>query len=235
MLGFSFVAKCATPVATVIAVFLLGFLFVGCSGTGSAYANVYLVTLLFNQSLADSVSSNSLLPGLSLAAGYMAMCASASESTVCSMASNTSALESSSTIDVGDSLISLVALAQALRHVCRPHLLETSLGLCLGLLVMIAWLSVPLLPGKLTVRRCACAVAAATVLVWGLGAMLQHQAVAGAREFSQAALLGIVEVARGTRAEAMSWTAFAFVVVAFMGFAVECAADMRQARPTKVC
>lgn len=230
MLGFSLVAKCVTPVAIVIAVFLLGFLFAGCSGSSLTYADVYLVTLLFNDTLAASVSSNSLLTDFSLAAGYMAMCATASGSSVCSMASNTSALEAYSTIIVGDSLISLVALAQALSRICHPRLLECSLAMCLALLVMVAWLSVPLVPGKITVRRGACVVAAATALVWGLGAMLQHQAVAGARQFSEVALLGIVEVQRGARAEAMSWAAFAFILAASIGFAVECFAEMPRAK-----
>lgn len=232
MLGLSLLAKSATPVATVIAVFLLGFLFVGCSGSGSAYSKVYLVTLRFNNTVAEAVSSNSLASNLSLAAGYMAMCATISDSTVCSMASNTSALDPYATIDVADSPVSLVALAQALRRVCHPRLLETSLAMCLALLVMMAWLSVPFLPGKFAVRRAACAVAAVTVLVWGLGAMLQHQAVAGARAFSEMALLGLVEVTRGARAEAMSWAAFAFVVVACLGFGMECVTDMRRLQAT---
>lgn len=72
-------------------------------------------------------------------------------------------------------------------------------------------------------------VAATAVLVWGLGAMFQHQAVAGALEFSQVALLGIVEVKRGTRAEAMSWAAFVFIAVACISLGVECFVDMPRA------
>ena len=222
MFGIGFFIKSAAPVSVFIAIFLLGFLLVGCTSADAAYSKVHLVRLEFNETIANSVSSNSLITELSLAAGYLGMCVLADGSKMCSTAKNALDLAPYATISVGESSLSLVEVSKALRNVCHPRLLATSLALCLVLLLVMSWLALPLVPGKVVVRRVGCGLAALALMIWGLGAMLQHQAVAGAKSFSEAALLGLVIVAKGGRAEAMTWTAFAFLLASCLALGAEC-------------
>lgn len=54
------------------------------------------------------------------------------------------------------------------------------------------------------------------LLLWGLGSMLQHQAVVTSVEMMQQSSFQLLIGTRGGRAEAMTWTAFSFILVMFL-------------------
>lgn len=202
--------------------FLLGFLLLGAASTDSAYSLVYLIKLSYT----SGAATNGTLADLVIKANYLAMCATASSETVCTTNTNITGLGG-----LGDS--SLVTILTMLAKVCRPYLVETTIVLVVVLLACELYTAIPFVPGKLLARRLCAGFGAVSCLVWGLGAMLQHQGVAGAQAFVQAANNTIL-VLKGTRAEAMLWTAFAMLVVTFLALLVRVILDNRIVKePTK--
>lgn len=216
MFGLFAIYRHFTLVCFVISLFLLGFLLLGCGTSASAHSSVYLVLMKFNLSstVADADSS------IQLRANYFALCVTANGSTLCLPASNSTALVEATTVGTDGEDLSLGTLAKQLQEVCLPHLLVVSVVLVLLLVVVAAWQTTPCLPGKRRLGQVGAGLGAGTGLIWGLGAMLQHQAVASAVAFVETSSFGLVEVSRGGRAEAMLWTAFAFVITGFLGLLV---------------
>ncbi|WPK23813.1 hypothetical protein PUMCH_001059 [Australozyma saopauloensis] len=203
--------------ALVISVFLLGFLLIGGASINSAYSSVYLLKASFNQTSPLLVqAANSSVTGITIKANYMALCVSSTNQLMCSPSKNLTALQEATTISNGPVNFSLVTVAEALTQVCKPYLLVTSIVLLLLLLVFVIWIGLPFVPGKAMASRIALGFTGLTVVVWGLGAMLQQQGVEGAREFILVASMEMVIVLRGGRAHAMAWTAFSFVLAAFL-------------------
>lgn len=223
MLSVSSIFKCFPFVALVVAVFLLGFLLIGGASTDSAYLSVFLIKASFNQTLAAFASpTNVTIPAITIKANYMALCVSTNDQLICSATKNLTSLQQATTVSNGPVSVSLLDVAQAMLEVCKPYLLVASIALVLLLLVLIIWTALPFVPGKLAVSKAALGVEALTVLVWGLGAMLQQQGVEGARGFINVASLGLVVVLRGGRAHAMAWSAFLFIFASMvcLGFSV---------------
>lgn len=196
-----------------ISFFLLGFLLIGCASTNSSYSSVYLVKVAFNETL-DAYTGNGTTG--SLRVNYMALCSTTTGAMECSTLRNYTALSAGSMVDTPAGSLSLADLASQLNDVCTPYILVTALVLVFMILLCELWLAIPLVPWKVPVRRFAAVIALLCALLWGLGAMLQHQAIRCAQVFISAATLSAVLVSRGSRAEAMSWTSFAFLVLVFI-------------------
>lgn len=220
MLALLFAIKYWNLVSVTIAAFLLSFLLVGCFSSELTYSLVYLLRLLFNDS-ADLVSLNLSLPDITLRAGYMAMCVSVDSAMECVAAHNLSVLYASSSIKLEEGTMSLTDVSRGLSETCNPRLLVCCIILSLLLIVLILWLAIPLVPGKMFIRRVTLALGVLTVLLWGLGAMLQHQTVLTAVKLVEMSSLGLIKLNRGGRAEAMTWTAFLFLFVATIGVGFE--------------
>lgn len=215
MLGISSLFRIFPFVALVISVFLLGFLLIGGASTDTAYSSVFLVKAAYNETLPLLQSANFSVPALTIKANYLALCVSMADQITCSLSRNVSSLISATTVSSGPVTFSLVAIAQAMLEVCKPHLLVASIVLILLLLVFVIYTGFPFVPAKLIASKIASILTGLIVLVWGLGCMLQLQGVDGAREFIGVASMGMVVVRPGGRANAMAWTAFAFVLTAF--------------------
>lgn len=218
MFGLSSLFKCFPFTALVISAFLLGFLLIGGSSTDPAYSSVFLIKASFNQTspMFPLSASNTTVGDLIIRANYMALCMSTDTVSVCSPSKNLTTLESTTTIINGPINFSLVTVAETMTKVCRPYLLVTSIVLMMLLLLLVIWTGLPFVPGKLMATKIALGLTGLTVIVWGLGAMLQQQGVEGAKEFINVASMGMVVVRKGARAHAMAWTSFAFVLAAFM-------------------
>lgn len=206
-----------TLVCFVISLFLLGFLLIGCAGSSSAYSSVYLVRMSFNAS--SALLANALAPDIVLRANYVALCVTAAGAMLCA-GTPSAALQSALAANILGETLSLATLAADLQRVCRPYVLVATIVLLFAVVLLTAWLNVPCVPGQFWAGRAAGGATACAGLLWGIGAMLQHQAVASAQRFAEAASVGAVEVTRGARAEAMAWTAFAFIQLGFLGVMV---------------
>lgn len=223
MLTLSSLFKCFPFVALVVAVFLLGFLLIGGASTDTAYSSVFLIKAAFNQTLPVLAETlNYSAPAITIKANYMALCVCTSNQLICSATKNLTALQQATTITNGAVSISLVDVATAMLEVCKPYLLVTSIVMVLLLLLFVIWTGLPFVPGKLVASKVALCLEGLTVLLWGLGAMLQAQGVESASEFISVASLGLVVVLRGGRAHAMAWSAFLFIFASFicLGFGV---------------
>lgn len=226
MFGLLFVTKYLNLVSVVIAAFLLSFLLVGCYSPDLTYSLVYLLKLLFSETAA-LVSQNLSLPDITLRAGYLAMCVSIDSAIDCVAVHNLSLLYSSSSIVLEEGTISLADVSSALSDVCNPRLLICCIIMSLALIVLILWLAIPLVPAKMFIRRVTLGLGVLTVLLWGLGAMLQHQTVLTTVKLVEISSMGLITSSRGGRAEAMTWTAFLFLAVATIGLVLGCWQESR--------
>lgn len=229
MFGLSLVTKYLHLVSAIIAAFLLVFLLFGCVSLDLTYSLVYLLSMSFND---DSLSNSSSLsiPDITMKSSYLAMCVTLDSLTECVSAHNLTALYESSTVTLSEGSISLSDIASSLSGVCNPRLLVCCIILSLILILLLTWLLIPLVPWKVAVRRLAFFFGLLSVLLWGLGAMLQHQTVLTAIAVVKVSALGLVSIKRGGRAEAMTWAAFLFLAVATIGLAFGCWRDIRASR-----
>lgn len=221
MLGILIIIKYLNLVSATIAAFLLSFLLFGCVSSEAAYSLVYLLKMQFDQEKSD-ISFNNLASDIVLKAGYLAMCVSINSTTACAAAHNLSALYELSSLQLLEGTVSLADISIRISEVCNPRLLVSCILLSLTLIVFILWLAIPLVPGKIIMRRVTFGLGCVTVLLWGLGSMLQHQTILTAVALVDVSSLGLVTLSRGGRAEAMTWTAFLFLMTATIGLAFGC-------------
>lgn len=215
-------------VSIIIVVFLLGFLLVSCTAEPKAYSDVYLTEFNFNKSsplynnvkLSFSSSNSSGMADMSLRVGYLGICISMKDVNSCSTYNNltwlsefsgTSIVPTSSKTSGGT--LDLAALARDFREVCYSNVVIAATVMSLILLVLIFWLIIPCAPGKLLGLKIVTFLSAIDALLWGLGAMLQHVATHAANKLVPSASMQIISAKIGTRAEAMSWTAFTFILL----------------------
>lgn len=229
MLGISLVVRYFSIVTVLIPTFLLGFLLLGCASSESAYLLVYLLQLQF-----DNPSNASHLSVAALRANYMASCAILDESMLCLSSTNNTILDLVAFVDAEDSTLKLSLLAEAVHNVCHPRLLTATIVMCLVLLVLVLYTSLPLVPGKVAIRRASLVVAFLTLLLWALGAMLQHQTVVAAQNFIETTSFEYVTVKKGGRADAMTWTALSFMLLSMLCITFGAWRDVRQRLSEKV-
>ena len=83
------------------------------------------------------------------------------------------------------------------------------------------WFDYPLLlchtycPRKINNEKIKCRIIIYITITLGIGSMLQHQAVVTSVEMMQQSSFQLLIGTRGGRAEAMTWTAFSFILVMF--------------------
>lgn len=214
MFLISLITKAFTFVSLIITLFLLGFLLIGNVSSAGAYSSVFMVKLRFN-STADALEfANNTVADRYITANYMGICAGLENGKkVCSAAANYTSLERYLSVDLQDTRVSLAEISLGFTEACHPRLLIVSLILVVLLLVTVLWSAIPLLPSKPLVRKISVGLCFLNVLIWGLGLMLQHQTVAAALKLVGPSSMGMVVATKGGRAEAMTWTAFAFMVV----------------------
>ncbi|KAM9924190.1 hypothetical protein OXX59_004698 [Metschnikowia pulcherrima] len=227
MFGIHTIHKYFSLLTLVVSFFLLGFLLIGGASTESAYSSIYLIRMRYNDTNIVSGNTTAAVSGLTIRANYLTLCASAAGEMVCTTSKNTTAL--SGTVGSEKSgTVSLVAISAALGEVCSPYLLVTTLVLVLLITIVVLWQLMPFVPGKIIARKICAVTALLASLVWGLGAMLQHQAIVSAQAFVQASTQQYIHVERGSKAEALSWTSFTFLVITFFSLSFRVFRDHRQ-------
>lgn len=232
-----------------ITVFLLAFLLLGCTTASSTFSSVYLVELLFNKTselfpnieLAYKGSNSSQDLGLLvIRANYLGVCVNIDDSSqTCTGYSSLSQLSGYTGVSIvptssnsTQKQLDLVAILKQFLALCHPHVLMGAIVLTLVLMVTILWSLMPL-PKKEVANLVSLVLAFGDVLLWGLGAMLQHEATTVAKNLVQLASMHTVTAAVGKRADAMTWTGFSFLLVVVGGLFVLQVCDMRRAKEPK--
>lgn len=215
-------------VLEIIPLFILTFLVAGCLSTPSSISSVYLVDYRFNNTLPlypavqnaytalNSTSADTAL--MVVRVGYLGICVgSNSLSMECVSRSSTILLASFPGVQLHGPNASLLSLDLVLlattfsNHLIHPYLLVAADILCAVLLVVAVWRALPLMPAKPLAARLLFVLTPVVCMMHGLAAMWQHVACNSATQLVPQATLHVVSVSRGTRAHAMTWTAFAFL------------------------
>lgn len=191
-------------VAVFIAVVLLSFLLGGCVMDTGSVAAVSLMTLRSSD--------------LEVRVGYLGMCVRAG--TNATLACSTSGRINELMHSQRGSAATAVELANVLALSCHPYTLIATLAMALVLVLLLVWGAVPFLPWTRRAQRFNCVLLFAVMLTWGLGSMLQQQATTTLRRAVGPASGHEVVASVGQRSVAMTWTAFAFVLVVFLSTAV---------------
>lgn len=220
-------------VLLIITTFLLTFLLIGCTDKSSTYSNVYLTKLQFNESseLYSNIQAaykgsniSTKISEMSLRVGYLGVCLNIDKSFTCTNYKELNSVSDYTGISIiptskkssGDQ-INLVDLAHNFRDVCYSNVLFAAVALTLLSLIVVFWIAIPLVPGKSLARKVSCFLTAADVLVWGLGSMLQHEATKAAKHLVGPASMNTISATVGKQAEAMTWTAFSFLLIVCIG------------------
>lgn len=95
------------------------------------------------------------------------------------------------------------------------------------ILAIMVYEALYIVPGKLVARKIVCFLSIVNVLVWGLGSMLQHEAVNTAFQIVGPSSMGLIQVVVGKRAEAMTWTAFTFILILSIGSIFQVYKDLK--------
>lgn len=210
-----------TVIIQFIATALLSFLLLGCIDKSSNYSNVFLLNYKFNLTspLYGELSTKSLnstsLDALSIRVGYLGVCLSQDNDLTCTTYAQLESFPTYS-ISILDGTLDLVKLAQSFSSICHPRILFATIVLTLVSLLLLCYMLIPLVPVKFIVIKVNTLFTFLNLLLWGLGSMLQHQAVSTSAVMMRESSLQLLVGSSGGRAEAMTWTAFSFIVVVFL-------------------
>ncbi|RCK57766.1 Factor-induced gene 1 protein [Candida viswanathii] len=227
-----------TVVIQFIATVLLSFLLLGCIDSSSSYSNVYLLNYKFNLTspLYDSLSTQSnssinstSLDDLSVRVGYMGVCLSLDDDLTCTTYDQLQSFPSYS-ISIMSASLDLVQLAESFSSICHPRILLATIVLTLISLILLCYLLIPLVPGKFLVTKINALFTFLNLLLWGLGSMLQHQAVNTSAVMMQESSFQLLVGSSGGRAEAMTWTAFSFILIVFLSMCFGTWSEFRRRR-----
>lgn len=204
----------------------MSFLLLSCYQETKAYSSTFLTSFRFNPDEMllvkfNETASSDQLSGFSIDIGYLNFCVNYNNSTSCSSFDNIAKLNYYPLIQVSngddESTIDLIKLAKKFNDICFSYVLMAALILVLAAMVMMIWIIIPLLPGKKLARKVACGLLLLNGILWGVGAMLQHEAVRASAYLVPISSIDLIKVKTGTRAESMTWTAFSFICVCFIG------------------
>lgn len=232
-----------------IAVFLLAFLLLGCTNPSSTFSNVYLVDIQFNKSselfpniqLAYKGSNNSQdLSLLAIRANYLGVCVDIGNSpktctgygSLGQLSEYTGVSIVPTSSDSSQKQLDLVAILKQFLALCHSHVMMAAMVVTLVLMVTILWALIPL-PKKDVANLVSLVLAFGDVLLWGLGAMLQHEGTTAAKNLILSASMHTVTAAEGKRAEAMTWTGFSFLLAVVGGLFVLQIGDMKRSKELK--
>lgn len=221
-----------TIIIQFIAAALLSFLLLGCIDTSSNYSNVYLLSYKFNQSSplydylstttvstnsSSSTNSTAIDELLSVKIGYMGVCLSSSQKDIsCTTYTQLDSFPKFS-ISILSGHLDLIQLAQSFSsNICHPRILLTTIILTLINLLLLCYCVIPIVPGKSFMKKINTGLSFILLLLWGLGSMLQHQAVISSVEMMHQSSFQLIIGSKGGRAEAMTWTAFSFILIVFL-------------------
>lgn len=157
-------------------------------------------------------------------ANYLGICVSLDGEKSCSRRTDVSQFQNITGVNVyaqnsnSSTSLDLVALASELSNeVIHPQVLIATLVLSLVLMLTLFYVVVPGLPGKSYINKLNLVLAPMLALLWGLGAMWAHVAGNSEKTMVELSSMGIIKAHIGKKAEAMTWTPFAFMMMVAVG------------------
>lgn len=210
-----------------ITAFLLGFLLLSCYNETKAYKSIYLTRYLFNEDLLLAVTFNGtetnaeLLSTFTISVGYLSFCVEYDGLISCAPFDKLDKLSRYPiiSVDAGNEGmdLDLVKLSQRFNEICYSYVLMAAIIMVLISLLLSLWNMIPLLPWKKWINMIMAGVSLVNTIIWGIGAMLQHQAAKSSQMIIPVASMNLIDANSGSKAEAISWTAFAFIAVVLIG------------------
>lgn len=226
-----------------ITIVLQAFLLLGCVKPSSTYSSVFLTEYRFNSTseiypkIQSGLNSNHTnLSSMSIRAGYLSFCVKLADSGGSSLKNTCASYNAAESLaDISglnllgkDSQLNLVHIVQKFSEICHPRILMASCIMVMITLILLCYLSIPFVPGKSYVIMGCFALNTLNLLTFGLGSMLQNEAVSTSKSLVPAALMNIILVNTGARASAMTWTSFLFIFSASVGCVYLVVMDTRQ-------
>lgn len=224
----------------IISMFLLTFLLFGCYNNTSAYSDIYLTSLRFNNDYIGDVefknTTDTQVSEFMIKIGYLNFCVDVNDAVTCTSFDNLDKMAMYPLVKVeiegeqdednnsnnnnnnkhasGD--LDLIKLAKNINEFCYPYILMTSICLTVIVLAIALYMMIPLLPGKFLARKVSCVVCLINVVVWGVGSTLQHVAANAVKYLVPDTSMLLIKVSIGSRAEALVWTSFTFLIIVAM-------------------
>ncbi len=229
------------PLTLLINVILLIFLLFGSTSTSGIYSDTYLVKYSFNTSspIFEQIkhayaSSNTTIDvsKLEVTASYLGICASSGKhDKTCVSRTKTSNLSAFQGLQIysdnSTSLtasLDLVAMASKFSNkIVHPYVLMVTivfsfiLFLSTIILLLLSFFSAKL---KLVLTKLSLVLSFVLVLLWGIGAFWSHVAIDTSNNLMSLSSLSVINSYKGTQSQAMSWSAFTFFLIDFLGIMV---------------
>lgn len=122
-----------------------------------------------------------------------------------------SSTSSSNSVPIKLNILQLGQLTSV--EIIHPYILMATVVLSCAMFFLIVYVTIPKVPKKHFMNLVLLAWSPVLTLVWGFGTMWAHVGTNAFSEMAPAASMGIVKAKRGTKAAAMSWCAFAFLLM----------------------
>ncbi|QLQ80400.1 hypothetical protein HG537_0D04010 [Torulaspora globosa] len=98
-------------------------------------------------------------------------------------------------------------------EIIHPYILMATIVLSCVMFLLIIYVTLPKVPKKSLVNRLLLIWSSVLTLLWGFGTMWTHVGINASAEMVSAASMGIIHSTKGKKAAALSWSAFAFLLI----------------------
>ncbi|RLV96646.1 hypothetical protein JA1_000052 [Spathaspora sp. JA1] len=207
---------------------LLSFLVLGCIDKSSRYSNNYLLHYQFNKTSPlfqhlstaahSTISKNHTFQDIQVGVSYYGVCLQLAKGQLnCTNYNSLHSFPDYSLTILNKTKLDLVRLAQQFSKVCHPKVLLATILLSLVALLILCYVVIPCLPFRYEVKRWLMGLTGFNVIFWGIGAMLQHQAVRASTVMMKQGSMELISAKMGSRAESITWVAFSFNILIFFG------------------
>lgn len=219
-----------------ITIFLLTFLFIGCTSPSSSFSSVYVIQYQYNQnstlySNVENEYNGKNLSGYStmqIRAGYLSVCAlNDNNSPTCASKSNLSALQNynqgidmynSTSIQASIAAVDPLQLAQSFsNNIINPYFVLISLFFTVVGFVSTIWTGTSFLPQHKVMHQVWLYSIGLGWLFWVIGGIWLRVAANASVQTIQQSSFTLLQAEMGSRASAMGWTAFAFLTLSVIG------------------
>ena len=191
-----------------VAIVILCFVLSGCTTTQRTFRDVGLINFRFNETTNDTQLSlkNETLASSTVLVGYVGVCLEIGGQYTCSTTSKWTELETyyQNSFSLSSTSVNLLQLGKTFNDLCHPSFLFVTILFSIILFFSSFWTIGEKLPAHGKVKLINCGVCSLNVLIWGLGAMLQQEAVNSAVSLVKSASDTTILAKMGTRCCRMS-------------------------------
>ncbi|EGW30359.1 uncharacterized protein SPAPADRAFT_143339, partial [Spathaspora passalidarum NRRL Y-27907] len=224
-----------------IASVLLSFLVLGCIDTSKRYSDNFLLQYQFNNTSPlfqhlnttgnSTISKTDAFRDIKVSVSYYGVCLKLTKGQFnCTNYNSLRSFPDYSIAVVNKTKLDLVQLAHRFSSVCHPKVLLATILLSLVALLLLCYVVIPSLPGKFQLKKGLVGLTGFTAMFWGIGAMLQHQAVSASTVIIREGSMGLIKTEIGKRAESITWVSFGLDILVFGGVMVDFVTEYKSRR-----